>query len=54
VGFQDVTQDREFAWRGGKKTAEEVIDLGGIGREEREASLEVFPSLIVGTLYQTH
>ena len=40
MGFQGITQDREFAWCGREKTIEEVINLGGIDGEEGEAGVE--------------
>ena len=52
MGFQGITQDREFAWSGSEKAVEEVINLGGIDGEEGEAGVEMFPAVIVGTLYQ--
>ena len=49
MGFQGITQDRKFAWRGVEKAVEEVINLGGIDGEEGKAGVQMFPTLIIGT-----
>ena len=51
--FQGITQHGKFARCRGKQTSEEVIDLGGIDREESKAGVQMFPTLIIGTLYRT-
>ena len=53
VGFQGITQHGKFAWSGLKKTFEEVVNLGGIDEKEGEAGVQMFPTLLMGTLYRT-
>ena len=54
MGFQGITQHGKFAWCGCKQAVEEVINLGGIDGEKGEAGVQMFPALIIGTLYRTH
>jgi hypothetical protein len=54
VRFQGITQNREFGRCGIGEAVEEVIDLRGIDGQKGEAGVEVFPSLIIGAVYQTH
>ena len=52
--FRASRRTGKFAWRGGKQTVEEVINLGGIDGEKGKAGMQMFPTLIVGALYHTH
>jgi hypothetical protein len=53
VGFQGITKNWEFAWFSRKKTVEQVTNLGGIDWEESKAGVQMFPTVIVSTLYRT-
>ncbi len=48
MGLQSIAQHGKFAWRGGEKTVEEIINLGGIDGKKGKAGVEMFP-IIVGT-----
>ena len=52
VGFQGITQHGKFARCGVEQAVEEVINLGGIDGQQGEAGVQMFPTLIVGTLYR--
>ena len=50
VSGHHAAREVRSAWR--EQAIEEVINLGGIDRQEGEAGVEMFPTLIVGALYQ--
>ena len=54
VRFEGITQHRKFAGSGLDQAVEEVINLGCIDGEEGKAGVQMFPTLIIGTLYRTH
>jgi hypothetical protein len=54
VGFEGITQNREFMRCGFGEAVEEVINLRGIDGEEGEAGMKSFSTLRIGALNHTH